>query len=82
MQEKVSFLIRCKWIGAPGGIRTSNLLIRSQILYPVELRVHVLQVTLRRFSHQTKFDSKTTRARASSIAVARYSFKMLRILLR
>jgi hypothetical protein len=43
--------------------------------------VHI-QVTLRRFSHQTKFDSKTTRAGASSIAVTRYSFKMLRILLR
>ncbi len=26
--------------GAPGGIRTPNLLIRSQVLYPVELRAH------------------------------------------
>jgi hypothetical protein len=25
-------------IGAPAGIRTPNLLIRSQMLYPVELR--------------------------------------------
>ncbi len=24
----------------PGGIRTPNLLIRSQVLYPVKLRVH------------------------------------------
>ena len=26
--------------GAPVGIRTPNLLIRSQVLYPVELRAH------------------------------------------
>ncbi len=26
--------------GALGGIRTHNLLIRSQMLYPIELRVH------------------------------------------
>src|SRR3546814_6225326 len=26
--------------GAPGKIRTPNLLIRSQMLYPVELRAH------------------------------------------
>ncbi len=28
-------------IGAPAGIRTPNLLIRSQMLYPVELRAQV-----------------------------------------
>ena len=27
-------------VGAPGKIRTPNLLIRSQTLYPVELRAH------------------------------------------
>ncbi len=27
--------------GAPGAIRTPGLLIRSQMLYPAELRVHV-----------------------------------------
>ena len=27
--------------GAPGGIRTHNLLIRSQMLYPIELRAHL-----------------------------------------
>ncbi len=26
--------------GALGGVRTHNLLIRSQMLYPIELRVH------------------------------------------
>lgn len=26
--------------GAPEGIRTPNLLIRSQMLYPIELRMH------------------------------------------
>ena len=29
-----------KEIGAPVGSRTPNLLIRSQMLYPIELRVH------------------------------------------
>ena len=29
-------------IGAPAGIRTPNLLIRSQMLYPVELRAQVM----------------------------------------
>ena len=28
-------------IGAPVGTRTLNLLIRSQTLYPIELRVHI-----------------------------------------
>ena len=28
------------WNGAPGGIRTRDLLIRSQTLYPTELRAH------------------------------------------
>ena len=26
--------------GTPGGSRTPNLLVRSQALYPIELRVH------------------------------------------
>ena len=29
----------------PGGIRTPNLLIRSQLLYPVELQTHFVAVT-------------------------------------
>ena len=29
-----------KWRCVPGGIRTPNLLIRSQLLYPVELQTH------------------------------------------
>ena len=28
-------------VGAPGAIRTPDLLIRSQLLYPTELRVHI-----------------------------------------
>ena len=45
-------LNRCHWNGAlqrsnlassaPGEIRTPNLLIRSQMLYPIELRAHFL----------------------------------------
>ena len=32
-------------IGAPVGTRTLNLLIRSQTLYPIELRVHINTTT-------------------------------------
>ena len=37
---------RRKWLvinGVPGGIRTPNLLIRSQKLYPVELQAHAVK---------------------------------------
>jgi len=44
-------------IAVPGGIRTPNLLIRSQLLYPVELQTHgiaiadcKLQIEKRRFA--------------------------------
>ena len=44
--------------GALGGIRTHNLLIRSQMLYPIELRVHrnnVMFNTSIHFILQAKF---------------------------
>ena len=31
-------------IGGPGGIRTPDLLVRSQTLYPAELRSHIYAV--------------------------------------
>ena len=31
-------------IGGPGGIRTPDLLVRSQTLYPAELRSHIIAV--------------------------------------
>ena len=31
------------YYGEPGGIRTHDLLIRSQTLYPAELRAHMLR---------------------------------------
>ncbi len=31
---------RKKLRGTPGGVRTPNLLVRSQVLYPVELQAH------------------------------------------
>ena len=39
---------------APAGIRTPNLLIRSQMLYPVELRAQFLFLskTLFNYAHQ------------------------------
>ena len=33
-----NYLIRCEVSGAPGGTRTPGLLVRSQSLYPAELR--------------------------------------------
>ena len=38
---------RWKEDGAPGRIRTSDPLIRSQILYPAELRAHAYALHLR-----------------------------------
>ena len=34
--------------GTPGGSRTPNLLVRSQALYPIELRVQTNQYTIER----------------------------------
>ena len=38
--KKASTKGDCLKTGALGGIRTHNLLIRSQMLYPIELRAH------------------------------------------
>jgi hypothetical protein len=43
-----------KECGAPVGIRTSNLLIRSQMLYPVELRA---QNTVLTYENPCKYSS-------------------------
>ena len=32
--------------GAPGAIRTPDLLVRSQLLYPTELRAHIAMLQL------------------------------------
>ncbi len=40
MQRPRAHLIRA-WRDVPGGIRTPNLLIRSQKLYPVELQAQL-----------------------------------------
>ena len=37
---RFGILFFCFWGGAPGRIRTSDLLVRSQTLYPTELRAH------------------------------------------
>ena len=46
--------------GTAAGIRTPNLLIRSQVLYPVELRLHRrdAESTERGFSLQAAFVTK------------------------
>ena len=41
--------LNCRWgflFGAPGGIRTPDQLVRSQLLYPAELRTHKLFIFL------------------------------------
>ena len=35
------------FFGAPAGARTPNLLIRSQTLYPIELRARILYIYMR-----------------------------------
>ena len=40
--NKKNTILGVFFIGAPGGIRTHNLLIRSQMLYPIELRAHLI----------------------------------------
>ena len=36
----------CPFFGAPGGTRTPDLLVRSQSLYPAELRAHAISNSL------------------------------------
>ena len=40
-ENSASIRVSVVFIGAPGGIRTPDLLIRSQALYPAELRAHI-----------------------------------------
>ena len=47
--------------GAPGGIRTPNLLIRSQMLYPLSYGRKQRTVTL----HRTQFSAKNTAGTAA-----------------
>ena len=42
------------FIGAPGGTRTHNLLIRSQMLYPIKLRAQRLSILI----EQKKYNCK------------------------
>ena len=44
---QLSYPATLGWNGEPGGNRTPNLLVRSQTLYPIELRVHFLLCRLR-----------------------------------
>ena len=47
VKNKNTALLRCHFlIGGPGRIRTCDLLIRSQTLYPAELRSHVSALSL------------------------------------
>ena len=46
--ESFNFLLRLERVGALGEIRTHNLLIRSQMLYPIELRVRLYKSNLGR----------------------------------
>ena len=44
-------LVMCYWLlvkgCAPGGTRTPNRLLRRQLLYPIELRVHCFKFSVR-----------------------------------
>ena len=45
-------MINDKWNGAPGTTRTCDPLIRSQVLYPAELRVRGRQFKVSSFKFQ------------------------------
>ena len=61
-KKKIPLLITISsiWNGAPERSRTHNLLIRSQTLYPIELRAHFFEATfilyLKRFHSSILFD--------------------------
>ena len=42
------------FIGAPGGTRTHNLLIRSQMLYPIKLRAQRLDILIEQKKYKCK----------------------------
>jgi hypothetical protein len=46
MERKAKQVILCQITGAPGVIRTPDLLVRSQTLYPTELRAQYQQYSL------------------------------------
>ena len=50
-KRKTSAKSRCLSFGTAGGIRTRDLLIRSQTLYPTELQPHVLQTAFIYYHH-------------------------------
>ena len=50
--------------GAPVGIRTSNLLIRSQMLYPVELRAQNVLLPMNRYEWGVVLYLKTSVAKS------------------
>ncbi len=58
--------------GAPVGIRTPNLLIRNQVLYPVELQAHYKVIPQKQFCEDAvaPFINNTTRKRFRGFAVA------------
>jgi hypothetical protein len=63
-------LFKKKGSGALGRIRTCNLLIRSQAIYPVELRVHNKIVVLHlRFASFLRFRSKKACVRDCVVAL-------------
>ena len=49
--------------GAPGRIRTSDPLVRSQMLYPAELRAHI--AWRRRLRHQAQLSKNTELCRSN-----------------
>ena len=42
LEARITTAFLSKNFGAPGGIRTPDLLVRSQALYPAELQAHTV----------------------------------------
>jgi hypothetical protein len=53
--------------GAPGRIRTSDLLVRSQALYPAELRAHIALLQLGKNNRWKSCDQPLARYRSSEL---------------
>ena len=62
--------------GTPEGIRTPGLLIRSQALYPAELRVHITQKGVRGKSHKHRKRSSQGVKKMHFICILDYRLSM------
>ena len=64
--------------GAPGRIRTSDLLVRSQALYPAELRAHIAMTQLSKNTRWKRCD-QPIKPRQEQALVAVEAMRLVRL---